>query len=229
MGHGQNLSQDLPMTLPKNWDHNRKLFVRAKGNVSPANIKALAFGFGVRDVGLDPESRKTIQAPHIVWHPQPVDVTSSEAMQAATENKSPATRDAVKNFLIDLLSAGPVLKSEIEEAAEANCISAATLRRAKTDLKISAKKNGFDTGWVWELAEDAHRGCGGKVSTFGRGSMSRFLISFYFIRTFGEHLRRCSPSSKMLTFPPWASSVWAGSAVPVSGNSKSPTSPIPPI
>lgn len=136
-------------------ENNRKLFVKGKGNLAPANIKALAFGFGVRDVGHDPDSGKTIQAPHIIWHPHPVEVTSSEAMQAATENKSPAARDAAKNFLIDLLSAGPVPKSDIEEAAEANCISEGTLRRAKAELKITAKKNGFDTGWVWELPPKA--------------------------------------------------------------------------
>jgi hypothetical protein len=131
--------------------NKRKLFVKAKNNLAPPDTKALAYGFGAREVGVDPETKTEIWAPHIVWHPQHVDVTATEAMQAASENKSPIARDNAKKFLTDLLAEGPVKKSDIEEAAEANCISGATLRRAKDELGIIAKKDGLTGPWMWQL------------------------------------------------------------------------------
>jgi hypothetical protein len=57
--------------------------VKGKNNLSPPDIKSLAYSFGVRDVGTDKRTGKTISAPHILWHPGHVDVTGNEAMQAA--------------------------------------------------------------------------------------------------------------------------------------------------
>jgi hypothetical protein len=131
-------------------ENKRKLLVRAKNNLAPAT-KALAYSFSVREVGRDPKTDQTIHAPHIIWHPKHVDVTASEAMQAATEAKSPTARDEAKTFLTDILGQGPVTKNEIEEAAEANGIAERTLFRAKSSLKIIAKKDGPNGEWTWRL------------------------------------------------------------------------------
>jgi hypothetical protein len=135
--------------------NKRKLLVRAKNNLASAETadKALAYRFGLRRVGVDPESGKEIWAPHVIWENQYVDVTATEAMQAASENKSPAAREEAKKFLSDVLANGPVAKKEIDEAAEANGISERTLFRAKTDLKIMAKKDGPNGGWTWRLLD----------------------------------------------------------------------------
>lgn len=68
-----------------------------------------------------------------------------------TANKSSSARDEAQKFLADFLAAGPVPKAEIEEAAEANCISDRTLFRAKSDLGVIAKKDGPGGGWRWHL------------------------------------------------------------------------------
>jgi DNA polymerase I-like protein with 3'-5' exonuclease and polymerase domains len=134
----------------KDDENDRTLFVKGKNNNAPRDQKALAYSFGVRDVGIDPKTEAVIQAPHIIWHPQHVDVTAAEAMSAVTENKSPAARDAAKKFLTEMLATGPVKKSDIEDAAEANCISPTTLRRAKDDLGVEAIKDGRGP-WLWKL------------------------------------------------------------------------------
>jgi len=72
-------------------------------------------------------------------------------MSAATEAKSPAARDAAKQFLRDLLADGPVKRTEIEEAADANGISERTLFRAKADLQVMAKRDGAGGCWTWKL------------------------------------------------------------------------------
>ena len=104
----------------------------------------LAVGFKVAD-------QAGIRAPvaHIS-HPE-----HTEAMQAASENKSPGARDEAKKFLLAILAAGPVAKTEIEEAAKAEGIAERTLYRAKRELKnIIARKDAADGGWTWRLCDD---------------------------------------------------------------------------
>jgi hypothetical protein len=133
-------------------ENKRKLMVRAKNNLASAEMdRALAFRFGLRQVGTDRESGKEIWAPHIVWERQPVDVSATEAMQA--DNKSPAARDEAKKFLNEILANGPILKTEIEEAADANGIAERTLFRAKNELNIMAKKDGEGGAWTWRLPD----------------------------------------------------------------------------
>src|SRR5205085_12316 len=111
----------------------------------------------VRDVGTDEKTGNIITAPHIVWHAEPVDVTASEAMQAATESRAPATRATAKTLLDDMLKNGPCSSDEIEETAKANGISRSTLFRAKAELKIKAVKDGplkdGERTWRWHLPE----------------------------------------------------------------------------
>jgi putative DNA primase/helicase len=135
-------------------ENKRKLFVKAKNNLSAAGNKALAYRFGGREVGNDPHSGETIFAPHILWEGKHVDVTATEAMQAS---KSPAARDEAKKFLAGILANGPVVKAEIEEAAKANGVSERTLFRVKAELGVMAKKDGPNGTWMWRLPEGPAR------------------------------------------------------------------------
>ena len=141
-------------------ENKRKLVVRAKNNLAAntAEQTTLAFGFGVREVGTDPNNCKTIVAPYVIWEPQYVDVTATEAMQAASESKAPTARSDAKQFILDMLAGGPVDKTEIEETATANCISLASLKRAKRELKNvvarPVREKGVVVRWVWELVPD---------------------------------------------------------------------------
>jgi hypothetical protein len=135
-------------------ENSRKLFVRAKNNVSAkSKDQTLAYRFGAREVGTDQETGKIIIAPYIIWEPNYVDVTAVEAMQAAADNKTPAARNEAKKFLADLLAKGPVPTDEIKEAAEANGISWATIRRAKSDLEVVSEKDRAkpEGKWHWKL------------------------------------------------------------------------------
>ena len=129
----------------------RKLLVRGKNNLAGRAQQALAFGFNTCEVGRDAKTGASIWAPHILWHPHHVDISATEAMRAATELKSPTARDGAKKFLEDLLTDGPVSKRDIEDAAEANCVSERTLRRAKDELKVITKKDGPNGAWTWRL------------------------------------------------------------------------------
>ena len=80
----------------------------AGNNAPDTSDKALAYHFGAREVGTDAVSGKAIWAPHVIWEAKYVEVTASEAMQAASENKSPGTRDEAKKFPLAILGNGPV-------------------------------------------------------------------------------------------------------------------------
>jgi putative DNA primase/helicase len=134
-------------------ENKRKLMVKGKNNIAPKSAadKALAYRFGAREVGVDAQTGEAIMAPYILWEKDHVDMTATQAMEAT--HKSSSARDEAKKFLADLLAAGPMLKIEIDDAAEANGIADRTLLRAKVDLGVKAKKDGPNSGWRWYLPE----------------------------------------------------------------------------
>jgi DNA polymerase len=135
-------------------DNHRKLFVKGKNNLAPAEQKTLAFSFDEREVGISKTTGLPIRRPYIVWEPDPVDITASEALQAAAESNSPGKRDNAKHFLTTLLSNGPMGSKEVLDAAKANGISFRTLYRAKDELAVEIRKDGplnekGERTWQW--------------------------------------------------------------------------------
>jgi hypothetical protein len=104
-------------------ENGRKLVVRAKNNLVDAEQKrkSLAFHFDMKQVGTDARNGKPIEAPFVVWEPGYVDVTATEALSAASENKSPTALEDAREFLRNMLTdgGGCAPQAEIEEAAEA--------------------------------------------------------------------------------------------------------------
>jgi len=101
----------------------------------------------------DPDSGVTAVAPHILWQPKHVEVTATEAMQAAAVDRSPAQIESAMHFLTDLLSEGAVENGEVDEAAEVEKIATRTLRRAAEKLGVEKRKQkGVKDGkWYWRL------------------------------------------------------------------------------
>jgi hypothetical protein len=141
-------------------ENQRSLMVRGKNNLAPSTAdKTLAYGFNVATVGKDPETDQEITAPHIFWFDKHVEVSASEAMQAAAENRSPGQLESAISFLNDLLAEGAVEHADVQERAEVYKISDATLRRASGKLKIEKSKQPRikDGPWYWRLPNRGHR------------------------------------------------------------------------
>jgi AAA domain-containing protein len=136
-------------------DRNSRLFVKVKNNLAADN-KALRYGFGIKRVGHDLALDRDIEAPLIVWHPQQVELTANEAMQAASGQSGFAKREA-REFLRERLETGPVKSSDVIEEAAQNGIAKRTLLRAKKELQIKSRKakDRFDGEWAWELHTEA--------------------------------------------------------------------------
>jgi putative DNA primase/helicase len=126
-----------------------KLFVKAKNNLA-RDTKALRYGMGVKKVGHDKRLGVDINAPFIVWHPQHVEITANEAMQAAGGHT--AKREA-REWLLGRLEAGPAKADDIIDEAKQEGIAKRTLDRAKKDLGIKSHKTPgkFDGEWYWEM------------------------------------------------------------------------------
>jgi AAA domain len=130
-------------------DKNSKLFVKAKNNLA-RDTKALRYGMSVKTVGRDSRLIVDIDAPYIVWHPQHVEITANEAMQAATGQT--AKREA-REFLLERLEAGAMKQEDVIDEAKQEDIAEKTLRRAKKELGIKSRKERgkMDGAWFWEL------------------------------------------------------------------------------
>jgi hypothetical protein len=133
-------------------DRSNKLFVKAKNNLA-RDMMALRYNFSAKTVGHDAKLGKDIVAPFVTWHPEHVIVTANDAMNAADGRSGDAKREA-QEFLLDLLTAGPVKADDLFEGAKQEGISKATLRRAKKDLGIRSRKQTgvMDGEWFWALA-----------------------------------------------------------------------------
>jgi putative DNA primase/helicase len=138
-------------------ENKRRLLVKAKNNLAP-DTKALGYLIGSLCVGKDDTTGDNIHAPHIMWLPKHVEITATEAMEAESgRSRAAPAKEAAEEFLRNMLANGPVPKTEIEDAADANCITEATLRRAKDQLNVIAEKDGLKGGWKWRLPEAQKR------------------------------------------------------------------------
>lgn len=126
----------------------RRLFVPLKNNLGP-DTEGLAYTVeGWRLEGSDP----AIDTSRILWENEAITQSADELMRDSGGEGHGAVKDA-EEFLIDLLRDGWVKTVEIQAAARKAGVSWASVRRAKDDLRIIAKKGLFAAGWGWELPE----------------------------------------------------------------------------
>ena len=139
----------------------RRLLLPVKSNLgSPA--PGLAYSMEQRSITQD------IATSRIRWDSTPVKITADEALRQAKTDGRRKVADA-KAIILEALSEGAMCADALNDVAEREDISPATMRRARDELKNSGKivkaKTGFDGGWKWSLCEDAHKGKTAKMLT----------------------------------------------------------------
>ena len=100
-----------------------------------------------------------IKAPRIVWDREPVDITADEAIAAnkpsLTDNRKAKAAPA-REFLRDILAAGPVLAKVVEERGAVKKFSLRQLRHARDHIGArSFKRRGenLNSAWMWAMPE----------------------------------------------------------------------------
>ncbi len=123
-------------------DEERRLLVPVKANIcAPASPLAYTLSGGV-----------------LTWSAEPVARVDVETVLSGAGGDREERTDA-EAFLRGHLADGGVLATDVIRAAEANGITMATLRRAKSRLQIQATKEGFGRQGVWRWSlppKDAH-------------------------------------------------------------------------
>ena len=114
-----------------------RLFVKAKNNLAP-DKHALRFMVGTRHVGNDPDTNVEIWAPHVLWDSEHVEVTATEAMEAAEGGGRRCTSPAQGGRGVSQVETGrrpSPSANDIEEEAKARLhfsIASAATRKATT-------------------------------------------------------------------------------------------------
>lgn len=136
----------------------RVLFTCPKPNHS-APVPTLAYRIEVVSLGWDTKRDKEITAPRIVWDPEPVDITADEAIAAnkpTSGDRRKAKAAPVREFVRDILTAGPVLRNVVVERGAAKGFSLRQLSHARDHIGArSFKRRGenLDSPWMWALPE----------------------------------------------------------------------------
>ena len=132
----------------KDPQRRRRLFLPIKNNLGNDRT-GLAFELTQPPAGSDVAC--------ISWFPDPVDMDTDVAMSMEPDRRRKQLKlDVAKNWLLDVLSDGPVPAAEIEERAEKDGIKHRTLERAKEKLGVIAERHGYskDGEWLWRLPEE---------------------------------------------------------------------------
>lgn len=127
-------------------EHSRKLMIPVKFNIGP-KPDGLAYKI------IENQDKQ----PVLAWEPDPIDIDADEAL--SPDGSTAPERDAAQEFLIGMLSSGPVPASDIYSEAEAFDIAKRTLKRAKKKIGIKAYRTGSkgEQGggqWYWKMPDN---------------------------------------------------------------------------
>lgn len=126
-------------------DENKRILAGIKSNLAPLpeSLSYTVEGFG--------------DIPRIAWGGV-VNHTADDLLAIPKQNEGAPALNEAKEFLLEVLTDGPMEGSEIEGQAKKAGISKKTLWRAKKSLGVKSKKIAFDSPWFWRLPSDDGHG-----------------------------------------------------------------------
>ena len=133
---------------PTEEDAKRRL-VRAKSNIGPDGG-----GFEYDLDQYDLPQYPGVTGQRIIWG-ESISGTARELLHEVEKDSDDGDDDSAlgeaKNFLADLLAAGPVPTKAVKTEATAAGLAWKTTRNAKDALGVESVKNGMAAGWSWRL------------------------------------------------------------------------------
>lgn len=115
-------------------DRARRIMTCLKCNIAPAPS---GLAFTIPDAGV------------IDWEETPITITADEALE---QPRSQTARAGACDWLTEVLAVGPMGSESLRTAGDAAGLSWSTLKRAKDDLQVRARKR--PDGWYWELSPE---------------------------------------------------------------------------
>ena len=133
------------VVLPDPQDLSRRLFLKLKANLAPADIPGLAFTIAANEQG----------RPVLAWSNEPVTVNLRDVMGGFSNTRrgpKPNKLEAAKALITDVLGDGRERPGAgLDAAARTAGISIRTLNDAAKALGVRRRKAGFAGGWLWSL------------------------------------------------------------------------------
>jgi putative DNA primase/helicase len=130
----------------------RRLLLPVKNNLG-APAPGLGYRMEQRTIS------RGIVGSRIRWDSAPVKITADEALRQSNADGGRKVADA-KAMILEALSEGAMSAEALNDVAQREDISLATIRRARTELKRAGKivktKTDFKGGWEWSICEDDH-------------------------------------------------------------------------
>jgi hypothetical protein len=90
-------------------------------------------------------------APVVMWEPEPVEDIDIDAALNARSSGYRSERQDAADWLASELRSGPVPSKELFQRAKAAGHSRSTLKRAKKEMNVVARKTGENGAWEWRL------------------------------------------------------------------------------
>jgi AAA domain len=125
-------------------DSERRLFLSVKNNLAPAP-QGLAYRLKQTIVG------EGIEASRVDWEAEPVLMNVNDALADDARRDGARPSEEAESFLREQLADEAVPARQIKADGDAVGLSWSTLKRAKARLRIDARKDGMDGGWLWSL------------------------------------------------------------------------------
>ena len=127
----------------------RRIFARAKSNIGPDDG---GFAYRLDQVPMPGDDRI---AASVVTFGDRIEGSARDMLAAAEGSPEDGPMGSAKAdaeaFLLDVLLNDPTPTKQVKAAAAEAGLAWATVRRAKDTLKVVARKEGMDGGWLWSL------------------------------------------------------------------------------
>lgn len=123
-------------------DQSRRLVLPVKNNLG-CDTAGMAYRIETADNG----------APVLMWEPDPVDIDINVALNGESDDLRTERQDAIE-WLESELYDGPVSSTNLQKRARQAGHSWSTVKRAKKNIGVVAKKVGMRGGWEWYHPDD---------------------------------------------------------------------------
>lgn len=121
-------------------DPRRRLMLPVKNNIAP-DTGGLAYSITMGDH----------DQPSVEWEPDRVEATADELLSHQHAHSEGGALEEAKQWLLDVLSDGPVPAVDLKLKAKRDGIAIRTLTRAKQSLGVVSDREGYssDGQWIW--------------------------------------------------------------------------------
>lgn len=159
------------LVAAKQEDSDQRVLARAKSNIG-ADEGGISYTIEPCDIG------DGIETTRVAWGAA-IEGSAREILgdAEATNSEETTEKEDAEQFLVSMLSHGPIAVKQIRADAAGAGYAWRTIERAKKSLSVEAVKVGMKEGWVWQLGSEDRQDLS-KTASQNRGGLRENLAAF---------------------------------------------------